>query len=364
MSAPFVYFDESGQTYYNYLDQSQLYFAYGGLNSTEDEANALKAKYFSRVQADELHYVQLRRREVGQSAIKSFLEGEKDWIKKNFKWFLIDKRYALLGKYVDLLIEPEFNKLGENLYSGAGAQKLLFMFQHFAILNGKEIELSKLMTSFSEFARKPSLDTLSVLETVASRTSIGVPELDMLFRMPFIESGTAILHTAQAKHLDLNFTAAFTVADHWYQAIREPFYLIHDESSTLSGQANEWRNMTREDVGYQTTPLGGHDAAINVPLKSTIFFSSVNCVPLQIVDVLLGVSRSTIEWQLAGRGENPFLSEVASLEAVTPPDWSILPLNKPFDSPADGQSIDEANESLSKFAKHMKGEVTNGKKSD
>lgn len=351
MADHFVYFDESGQTYYNYLDPVQTHLAYGGLHTTDAEATTLKGKYFSKIQADELHYVKLSKTGVGQGAIKNFFQTESDWIAEHFKWFLIDKRYGLLAKYVDLLIEPEIADLGENLYSGGGSQKLVFLLHHSAKATENEESLSKLMTTFNAYYRTPSTETLAELERTAHSTTVGMKDLDTLLTMPFVRSGSKLLKLSEPAHLDLSFTAAFTVAHFWYKKLGLPYFLIHDESTVLSGQNAVWTNMTQETVGYEFEPVGPHEVATNVPLKSTIFVSSDNCVPLQLVDVLTGAHKALMQWILAGRPENPFLKDLEGMFQIVLPEGSILPINDPNDLPSDNQTVDELNEAFANIAR-------------
>lgn len=350
-----LFFDESGQTYYNYLDPNQAFLAYGGLFCSEEEASELKAKHFGRVQAEELHYVQLRRTGVGQSSIKSLMSSEPDFWRARFKWFLIDKRYALLAKYVDLLIEPEMADLGDNLYANGGAQMLCFLFHHISLLKGSQESLSELMTAFSAYARKPDLDSLALLERTAGSVDFGDEKLNLLLRMPFIRSGTKLLRTAEPAHLDLCFSAAWTVLGHWYKELERPVHLIHDESSALSSQRDAWRNMTNPELGYKETVVGSTAVPLNIPLLETAFVSSKNCVALQLVDVLVGAGRSLMEWHLRGRPEDSFLAELSEIVGDWFPTWSVLPLNDPSDVPKGNQSVAELDAALGEIAKQRRG---------
>jgi hypothetical protein len=342
----YVFLDESGQTYYNYLDPQQGYFAYGSLRCSEIDCRTIKTSYFAAVKSKELHYVDLRKAGNGQAAVKSFLRDNRVWIEQNFKWFFIDKRYALLAKYVDLLIEPEVASLGENLYSGGGAQTLVFLLHHFAKLTGNEDSLSSLMTAFSGFARKPTEESLATLERAASDTTVGKPELDSLLTMPFIRRGTSLLRTANPANLDLSFTAAFGLVQFWFQELGEPFWVIHDESKALSSQIDAWRNLTQENLGYQTSNMGSHEVATNVPLRETLFVSSEASVALQIVDVVLGAHRSLFEWFLRGRPADLFLSEVEALMPIPYPTLSVMPMNDPSGIPTTDQTVDELDRTL------------------
>lgn len=346
-----LYFDESGQTYYNYLDPNQAYLAYGGLFCNEDEAQKLKAQYFGRVQAEELHYVQLRKTGVGQASIKSFLDSEQGFRNEAFKWFLVDKRYALLAKYVDLMIEPEVADLGDNLYANGGAQELCFLLHHIAHLKGRQDSLSQLMTAFSEYARKPDLESLASLERIAVSADVGDEKMNLLLRMPFIRSGTKLLQSAEPEHLDLCFTAAWTLLEHWYKELDRPVHLIHDESSALSSQREAWRNMTDPGAGFKQTMIGATPVPLNIPLLETVFVSSGQSAALQMVDVLVGAGRSLFEWRLKGKPENRFLEEMDAIVGEWLPTWSILPLNDPMDSARGDQSVDELNKALDEISR-------------
>jgi hypothetical protein len=99
-----IYFDESGFTGNNLLNEKQEYFAYASVATDPDEARAVVERIMKdyHVQGDELKGKNLVKRYQGKQAIDDILKHFEDRIKISIS----DKKYALAGKFFEYIFEP------------------------------------------------------------------------------------------------------------------------------------------------------------------------------------------------------------------------------------------------------------------
>ena len=111
---PDIFFDESGNTGGNLLDPLQPVFTLS--SSSISKQDALKALELTGSKSPtEAHFKTLRRRKSGQDGIIRLLES-KYVNEENVKIYLVDKKYMLTAKIVDILIETWCSNRGIDLY--------------------------------------------------------------------------------------------------------------------------------------------------------------------------------------------------------------------------------------------------------
>jgi hypothetical protein len=110
-----LYFDESGYTGYNLLDPEQPTFAIASTDFEPEMAKAILRESFPAYQGDEFKFSNIWRSRSRKGLIEFSrrLASAQD---RSFCWF-IDKRYCVLKKIVDFLIEPFFTKGGYDFYA-------------------------------------------------------------------------------------------------------------------------------------------------------------------------------------------------------------------------------------------------------
>lgn len=349
-----IYFDESGHTGYSYLDAQQTIVAYGGLRTTEEEAAEIRGRRFAQVGGAELKHSRLSGTAVGQRAILGLLREETEWIGTNFRWFLIDKPYALLSKYVDLFVEEAAFRTGDNLYSSGINAQLVAMLWMVARANGKTEGLNRFLSAFSEFARQPDLDRLADLETEAHRLDLGNEALEATVTNPLRRLGGAFVDIVVREQLDLSMAGPWSLLGVWYKEVREPFWMVHDAGAALRRQEEQWLAITSLENGYTVEHLGAFEMPTNIPLLGTEFRDSAGLVPLQLVDIILGANRRLAEWLKADRPEDPYAAALFEILGEPQPDWSIPPpIGSLLALGEDDQTADEAGEIMSAFGHRL-----------
>lgn len=117
-----IYFDESGFSGNNLLDNAQKYFAYASVATNDDEARdfveALIKKY--GIQSGELKGSKLVRFSRGKKAIDEILDRFQDDIKVSIS----DKKFALACKLHEYIFEPCFSDIN-SLFYGVGFHRFI-----------------------------------------------------------------------------------------------------------------------------------------------------------------------------------------------------------------------------------------------
>jgi hypothetical protein len=109
-----IYFDESGFTGNNLLNEQQDYFAYASVATDPDEAREVVARIMKdyRVQGNELKGKSLVKRYQGKLAIDEILKHFEGRIKISIS----NKKYALAGKFFEYIFEPSLAPISSVFY--------------------------------------------------------------------------------------------------------------------------------------------------------------------------------------------------------------------------------------------------------
>ena len=127
-----VAFDESGNTGADLLNQQQPVFALASTCLSRDQANLI-LEPLTTPQTREIKFSRLRRTEAGRRRIIEFLSCS-SLDPENTITTLFHKKYMIVTKVVDLLVENLAHEDGIDLYRGRGqycdVQLLLFLYAH------------------------------------------------------------------------------------------------------------------------------------------------------------------------------------------------------------------------------------------
>jgi len=106
--------DESGYTGFDLLNVDQPFQGATAIAIEEDDAARLIKEHFPRLQADELKYSSLTRRQSNHSRILAL---QRD-VLADYRCvsYVCDKRYLLLLMFLDYGVEPFYYKRGLNFY--------------------------------------------------------------------------------------------------------------------------------------------------------------------------------------------------------------------------------------------------------
>jgi hypothetical protein len=161
-----LYFDESGFTGYNLLDQTQPIFAIASADIEEQRAREILAESFPRYRGDEYKFSDIWRSR-NRAGLLKYAEHLRDFADLSFIYFAV-KRFAVLTKIVDFLIEPYITDAGYDFYGDGFCWKYANCI-HFGLTQFAPPELlDALLRNYQAFSRNPSLDSLALLHSQLS----------------------------------------------------------------------------------------------------------------------------------------------------------------------------------------------------
>jgi hypothetical protein len=109
-----VFFDESGNTGQNLIDDADPIFVLASCSFQVDEEEEVLS-HFQQFKGPELKFSRLRKTAAGQKAVLAFLASAQV-TSKTAAAFVIHKPFMVVTKYCDLVLEPSFRKAGLDFY--------------------------------------------------------------------------------------------------------------------------------------------------------------------------------------------------------------------------------------------------------
>ncbi|OYV40618.1 MAG: hypothetical protein B7Z80_04015 [Rhodospirillales bacterium 20-64-7] len=286
-----VYFDESGQTGTHLLDASQPLFTLGSTNVPEAEAAAIIARCFPRQQGDELKSRNLLRRPQGRQGYLEFAR-EVARTPERFIAAKIDKRFTVVSKMVDNLIEPLFSARGYDFYANDWAKRFAnsasFVFDN--ILDRAAAD--GLMGLYNDFARRPNAVTFaplrSALEAALKHAPTGAE-----ITLGLMAKGAELFNELQGYGAiedsnDVHVTGVVQCMAHWQGLSPGPFKVVHDESKHFFKRSRRWEMITNPAAAAQVFAIGDRTLTLPILVKETVGARSQENASLQLCDLVAG----------------------------------------------------------------------------
>ncbi|WP_281926764.1 DUF3800 domain-containing protein [Roseibium album] len=289
-----LFFDESGYTGYNLLDPAQPIFTMASTDTDEQESEAILRGSFPNYQAAEFKFTNIWRRQNSRNGFFEFARFIGDQPERSFV-FITEKRFCVLTKIVDFLIEPSFTNSGYNFYSDGFPRKysnlayFTFKFQaHPELLN-------TLLRDYLEFSRNPSIETLGRFqwkmrllanscddERIRSFLNLMANGADLFLKFNDLENFRS--------SNDLHMSTMMAIVTHWRERTLDDLEIYHDASSAFFREREMWENITNPGVVEQIYTRGD-GAEIPFPLNviETQSVDSETSFAIQYCDVLAGI---------------------------------------------------------------------------
>lgn len=291
-----VYFDESGQTGTHLLDAEQPWFVLASTDVGEAEAAEILGRCFPGRQGKELKSRSILK---GARGRRQYLEFAREVGKDpdRFCAAKIDKRFSVVGKMVDNLVEPPLHAQGYDFYADDYARKFansaFYVFSHLldpAVAEG-------LLVAYNDFAREPNSARLAALQAALKQARRDAPygsEVTLDLMSEGADAFDRLHDLANFRDTnELHVTAAVSCMGHWRSRHRGPFEVVHDESVHFFSHSVGWEMMTNPEVEPASFEMGGKALDLPIPVTATVSARSHECAPVQLCDLLAGlISRS------------------------------------------------------------------------
>ena len=309
-----IYLDESGFTSEDLYNPDQRFFTIASTIVGEDEAKDILARCFPRYQGDEYKFTNIWKRERSRDGLRALAAEIPHFADRAFVW-IIDKRFCLLTKLVDYLVEPGAYDAGFDWYADGWGMRYLNTIHRDLIAHGAEEVYDSMTRSWDAFARDPTserLDTLKEhLERGKATSEAPLPSLfDLLLRgLEHFRRDNANLAQFTDSN-EIQVTSVFSSITWWRQHRSEDFSLVHDESSAFLKQRDLWDTMLRDDfVAPPFEIANGTEVELPLRVKSSTAVRSHNSHSVQLCDVLAGLLAKAGPG-LVGGPPDPFIAEL------------------------------------------------------
>ena len=288
-----IFCDESGFTGYNLLDPKQPFFAVASADISEADAEEILRQSFHSYRGAEFKFSNIwrSRQRTGLLKFAENLQGLKD----SFFVYVIDKKFGVLTKIVDFLVEPIVTSAGYDFYEDGFCWKycnyIYFGFTQFA---PTEL-LETILKEYQVFSRNPTLGSLMHLQKRLQFIAASTEEPVQIF-LQQIELGARLFNEfynlGKFKGSDeLQLTTMLAIVGYWRQRCCENFIIVHDNSSNFLRRKEMWERITNNNVPKQLHRQGD-GTFIEFPLRvnATKTIDSKCSKSVQFCDILAGLA--------------------------------------------------------------------------
>ena len=314
-----IYLDESGFTGNDLYNRDQRFFTIASTVIDDFEAKDILNRCFPRYQGAEYKFTNIWKRERSREGLRALAAEIPSFSDRAYVW-AIDKRFCLLTKMVDYLVEPGAYEAGYDWYANGWGMRYLNTIHRDLVVHGTEELYDDTTQSWDAFARNPNDETLGrlkrQLEKGKGSTNPPLPALfDLLLRgLEHFRARNPNLADFQDTN-EIQITSVFSVVTWWRQHRSEDFALIHDESSAFLKQRDLWETMLRDDfVASPFLIANGTEVEFPLRVRSTTPVRSHDSYSVQLCDLLAGlVAKAGLG--LVGGGHDPFVVELVNTGA-------------------------------------------------
>lgn len=298
-----IYFDESGFTGYNLLDKDQPVFTVASTDVDEATAEAILRQSFPRYRGAEFKFTNIWRSGAREGLVNfgTRIGGLSDRV---FVW-MMDKRFAVLTKMVDLLIEPYVTAGGYDFYSDGFCWKYA-NYIHYGLTEFHPAEvMDRLLADYQAFSRAPSREALDSLRSQLGVMARSIGKPGQLF-VEQMETGASLFERFHSLEdykstSELQLTSMLALVGRWRQRHHEDFRVVHDASANFFRRREMWDRITNSGVPGQIFPIGD-GSFVEFPLRvvSTAGVNSAACFSIQLVDVVAGLASKYFDPRIEG----------------------------------------------------------------
>lgn len=228
-----VYFDESGNTGQNLLDDNQPIYILASNNLTDLEVQEILSPLTSN--GIELHFKQIKKYHKYQQQLVEVLNHKLIDFSR-IKYSYANKKFVLVCHIVDQLIEPVFYKSGIDLYKKGLNLTFSNALYTFGVNAWDTTLFNKFLNDFQVLIRVPSPENIEHFYNSAIELNKSVNNNEKELLEPIIYSKRII--KGDFSHLtkyaiDLSLPTFTVLCDWWRIQLKENFDIVHDDSKQI-----------------------------------------------------------------------------------------------------------------------------------
>ena len=165
-----IYIDESGYTGGDLYNPDQPYFTIASSLIGDDEAAEILRRCFPRYQGAEFKFGNIWKRDTHRNGLRT-LAGEIPALADRLFLYVIDKRFSLIVKMFEYLVEPSFTARGYDYYGNGYARRYMNTIHRDLLRFGSEALYDETAKQWDAFARMPSRATMDALHEHLGKTA-------------------------------------------------------------------------------------------------------------------------------------------------------------------------------------------------
>lgn len=321
-----IWMDESGYTGDDLAIDGQPVFGLASLAISDERALEWRNEFFGDIAATELKHKNLNKRPEDQDAVIAFLSDQD--VRSALKISITHKKYALLCRYVDYIIEEEMQERGMPLYEHGGnialANTLWYTIDPLSSSGTRD----RFLLAFQRWVRERSTQRFKywtkIIRHLAANDSLRLlvaPALSAINR----RGEQCLTGVPLSMALDVSLAAMLSLVAQWSRGHERLLMIGHDRASALTKQKAIWDRIAAPSV--PNVVVGYDRRTIQYPLRvrNTAFVEAARNVAVQLADVAAGAAATFGKGVIAGsasRGKyESQLAEVMSGGMVSHAVW-------------------------------------------
>lgn len=287
-----IYFDESGNTGPDLLNADQPTFALCSIYMPESDFAQIHSKISQITNVSELKFSLIKKNPRAVEKLFRVLK-ESCISNENTKVVGFHKRFSALVNIVDKIVEPYMHIMKFDAYErGFNICTSNMLYTCLPVFVG-ELKFTNWLTSFIKMTRDGCDESISrYLQDVSEiQRSVSDAELHGFMNLfkPEFATLKEILNSLNGVYLDPAIPAFVDLCTQW-KCIETKFIAVHDTSKPLK----KFEAPIKALMDKKQKPIElGYDyrkAWFPLSCKDLYFEESINCIPLQIADVIVGAS--------------------------------------------------------------------------
>lgn len=303
-----IYLDECGYTGEDLFNKEQPFFTLSSLDLDEEICCELKAKHFNKVQAVELKHKNLSKRPKQQKMIIELIKDLGANYPDSIKFVVAHKRYVLVTKIVDLLVETVAYDEGFDLYKNGENIAFSNILFHLIRKLTSEDFFDNILYNFQEMIRKRTIE--SYYRFFKPFFTYDFPnelnEFVWIIKEYHLRFGFSQLQNLPRFWLDIALSETLILMNDWKDSTPKSnnMVLIHDRSSTMSKEKEFWDRLVSPDSEAKIVGYDRRKMSYPIRIERTEFENSKEFVGLQIADILSGAISRYFKWIIEGKDKN------------------------------------------------------------
>lgn len=287
---PLIAMDEAGNTGQDLLNEDQPAFTLASVLFSDKEISKLVSLLKSK-HASEVHFSDLKKSSSGRKKIMSFLN-DRLISKKTVKLSVYHKKYMIIAKALDSLVEPIFYKEGVNFYEKG--MNLGLTNLHFYLMPtfcGSD-PTARFFANFVSMIRKKDQNSInaffdSLRELKKCSTNIEyVEQFDLILASESIID--ELLEDVDKSSIDPALPSFIDHIAAWGDSLDTEFDVIHDASKIIAYQLDLIRKVLYKEIDPISVGYGIRTRRFPLLADDIKLVNSKKYPQIQLADILAG----------------------------------------------------------------------------